>query len=301
MKFEDYSDVKRFIFDKELIDLLCYNRKFGELLDYFVQDDFLEIKENMKLPFFAEIRDYQGAVEKSNEKAEWLVKEAKGHDLIETEMAMIVYFLDMFTHTLSVPMVVTKIDGKVYRATKTINQAEQLSGSNYTVFPDLTEPLLLDMINRWIYYDEDRNPNNYMIKYNSKNKNLILAIDFGNTDLLYKQIKIRGTSNKFGWERKEKTRYLTPLKADNFKVYDMQFYNQRFKYFNKLTGNQLFGIAKKALRYNDNKDELAKTITTNLLKRRDYVYKYFCSKIPAVIEKDESYKDMGAAFQNFYG
>jgi len=52
MKSVDYSDVKRFIFDKELIDLLCYNRKFGELLDYFIQDDFLEIKDNMKLPFF---------------------------------------------------------------------------------------------------------------------------------------------------------------------------------------------------------------------------------------------------------
>ena len=81
----------------------------------------------------------------------------------------------------------------------------------------------------------------------------------------------------------------------------MQFYNHRFDYFNKLTGNKLFGIAKRALRFNENKDQLAKTITTNLLKRRDYVYKYFASKIPEKMEKNDSYQDMGATFQKFYG
>ena len=295
-----YDNVKAFVHDEELLKLLCYDKTSDELFEIFAKDDFLKIDAGTKIPFFAEIRDYRGAVETGSPESQWLVKPIKGRDVIESEMAMISFFIDLFTHTLSVPVIVTKIDNVLYKATKLINKAEQLSGSNYTVYPELIEQLLLDMINRWITYDEDRNPNNYLIKYNSKNQNLVLAIDFGNCDLLYKDIKIKGLAKGFGWQRKEKTRYLTPLKAENFMSYGMDFYNLRFDYFNKLDSKTLFSICKKALRFDPDKDQYAKTITNNILRRTNYVYKYFSAKLPESVEKNKEYSAMGKSFAQMY-
>lgn len=300
MENTKYDDVKTFVHDEELIKLLCYDKTKNELFESFTKDDLLIIDPNMKIPFFAEIRDYRGAKEKDAPENKWLVKPIKGKDVIESEMAMIVFFLDLFTHALSVPVIVTKIDGILYKATKLIEKAEQLSGANYTVYPELIEQLALDMINRWITYDEDRNPNNYLIRYNSKNQNLVLAIDFGNCDLLEKEIKIKGLAKGFGWQRSEKTRYLTPLKTDNFMAYGMDFYNTRFKYFKKLDGKTLSSICRKALRHDPDKDKYTKLITNNLLRRISYVYKYFSAKIPEKVEKKKDYGVMGKSFSDMY-
>jgi len=300
MKYFNYANIKSYVHDEELLKLLCYDRKFSELLEMFIKDDFLKIDEGTKIPFFAEIRDYRGAVECNATESQWLVKPITGRDVIESEMAMIAFFLDLFTKTLSVPVIVTKIDNVLYKATKLIVKAEQLSGSNYTVYPELIEQLLLDAINRWIYNDEDRNPNNYLIRYNSKNKSLVLAIDFGACDMLHKEIKIKGLAKNFGWQRKEKTRYLTPLKSENFLGYGMDFYEMRFKYFKKLHGKLLFSICRKALRFDDNKTKYSNLITNNILRRINYVYKYFDSKIPKTKDSDKEYSAMGESFQRMY-
>ena len=239
-----------------------------------------------------------GAIEVDSPDSKWLVKPIRGDDQIETEMAMIVYFIDIFTQSLSVPAILTKIDGTLYRATKMIMKAEQLSGANYTVYPELQEQLLLDMINRWIYCDEDRNPNNYLIRYNSKNQNLILAIDFGNCDLLAEEIKIKGLAKEFGWQRKEKTRYLTPLKSEHFLKYGMDFYEMRFRYFEKLTDDFLMTLGLKALRFETEKERYAQIITKNILRRIGYVHKYFTAKIPSVHEENVVDSGMGKTFQS---
>ncbi len=292
------NDIKSYIFDKDLIRLLCFDKTPEELYDAFIKDDFLKIDDRMSIPFFAEIRDYKGAFEKDDPESKWLVKPVKGKDILMTEMAMVVYFLDFFTRTLSVPLIITKIDGVLYRATKTIIRAEQLSGANYTVYPELMEQLLLDIINRWIFFDEDRNPNNYLIKYNSRNQNLILAIDFGNCDLLYEDMKIKGLSKQFGWQRKEKTRYLTPLKSDHFMSYDMTFYNTRFKSFRKLNSDFLLDVAERGLRFNPDRDNYSKTIASNILRRTNYVFKYFSSKMTAKMEESTNHSTMGRTLQN---
>lgn len=296
----NYDDIKAFVYDEDLIKLLCYDKSIDELLEIFLKDDFLVIDESMKIPFFAEIRNYKGAIEKDSPESKWLVKPIKGNELIEHEMAMIVFFLDLLSNTISVPVIVTKINNVLYRATKLIEKAEQLSGANYTVYPDLIEQLALDIINRWITYDEDRNPNNYLIRYNSNNQNIVLAIDFGNCDLLDKDIKIKGLAKGFGWQRKEKTRYLTPLKTDNFLAYGMDFYNTRFKYFNNLEGKRLYNICTKALHFDPNKSAYAKTITNNILRRVSYVYKYFSAKLPEQTPKSKGYDVMGKSFQQMY-
>lgn len=298
MSYFDYTDLKGFVHDKELIKLLCYDKSFEELLELYTKDDFLQVDEQMSIPFFAEIRDYRGATEVDNPESKWLVKVIRGNDQIMTEMAMIVYFIDFFTHTLSVPVVLTKINGTLYRATKLVMKTEQLSGANYTVYPELQEQLLLDMINRWISCDEDRNPNNYLIRYNSKNQNLILAIDFGNSDLLHEDIKIKGLAKQFGWKRTEKTQYLTPLKSDHFLKYSMDFFDMRFRYFQQLTGDQLLNLGQKVLRFQSEKNRYAQVISKNIIRRVSYVYKYFNAKIPAVKEEAANHSDMGRTFQN---
>lgn len=298
MSYFDYTDTIGFVKDDDLIKLLGIDKTYDELLDLYIQDDFLKIDTSMSIPFFAEIRDYQGAVEVNEPESQWLVKPIKGNDQIMTEMSMVVYFIDFFVKSISVPVVIAKIDGTLYRATKLVTRTEQLSGANYTVYPELMEQLLLDMINRWITYDEDRNPNNYLIRYNSKNNNLILAIDFGNCDLLHEDMKIKGLAKQFGWQRTEKTRYLTPLKSEHFMKYDMEFFNMRFKYFEELTTEMLTELAVKALRFEPEKEEYAAKIAKNILRRRSYVMKYFSAKIPAKRDEGQDYSAMGKTFQS---
>ena len=303
MKYYNYSNVNELLYDKELIKLLCTNYTFDDLFNLFIKDDFLEFDPEIKIPFFAETRDYRGAREKNKPDSIWIAKPIKEEEILNVEMSMICFFLDFYTHTLSAPQIITKIDGSLYKATKLI-KAAQLSGANYTEIKQLREQLLLDIINRWIYFDEDRNPNNYLLKYNTKNDQIIIAIDFGNADLITEEMKIKGLKDKFGWERIEKTRYLTPLKSENCINYNMDFFNIRFDYFNKLTKNEIEEICASILRFNPDKFSLAKKISANIKNRIDYVFNYFSEAVPKYCCKKtktrDIYKDMGKAFNKIY-
>ncbi|NJL72335.1 MAG: serine/threonine protein phosphatase, partial [Candidatus Competibacteraceae bacterium] len=230
----DYSKVAAFVRDPEIISTLELETPVETLLTSYTEDDFLQIDSAMRVPFFAEIRNYSGARERANPGAKWIIKKIDETGQRQTEMAMICYLVDHMVKALSAPSIITKIGDQFYKATKVIPRSEQLSGANYTEIVQLKEQLMLDLINRWIYCDEDRNPNNYMIKYNSRNAQLVIAIDFLNVDLVTEGAKIEGLPDQFGWSRLEKTRYLTPLKVENFLIYDMTFFNQRFDYFRKL-------------------------------------------------------------------
>ena len=302
MMHNDYSDVKGFLADDELVRLLAADRSYPQLLADFLVDDFLTIDSTLKVPFFAEVRDYVGAVESGNPKAQWIVKKIDADDALGPAMGAICFFLDFFTHTISAPTVVTSIKGSLYKATRVITRAEQLTGANYTDIRQLKEQLVLDLVNRWIYCDEDRNPNNYMIRYNSRNDQIIIAIDFSNVDLLHPGQKITGNPKSFGWERIEKTRYLTPLKMEHFKGYDMRFFDMRFDGFRKVGRKMLTDLCKGCLRFHPDKAKLAKTVTDNVLQRIDYVYDYFCGKFPreAAAEGDDKYSAMGQTFTRIY-
>jgi len=303
MEYFNYSDVNDFLHDRDLIELLCRNYSFDDLFSLFIKDDFLELDPSLRIPFFAETRDYKGAREKENPDIIWIAKTLKEDEIINIEMTTICFFIDFYTCTLSAPQIITKIGKKLFKATKLI-RAEQLSGANYTEIKQLKEQLLLDTINRWIYFDEDRNPNNYLLKYNSKNDQIIIAIDFGNADLLTEDLKIKGLPDKFGWERIEKTRYLTPLKSDNFYNYDMDFFNIRFSYFKKLSKKELENICKSILRFNIDKGALSRKIAQNIKNRIEYVYQYFNTAIPMYGGKKrkirEIYRNMGKAFNKIY-
>ncbi len=248
------------------------------------------------------MRDYVGAAERADPQAHWIVKAIAEEDALAPAMGAICFFLDFFTHTISAPTVITRIDGALYKATRVITHAEQLTGANYTDIPQLKEQLVLDLVNRWIYCDEDRNPNNYMIRYTSRNDQVIIAIDFSNVDLLHPGTKITGHAKAFGWERSEKTRYLTPLKVEHFLGYDMRFFDMRFDGFRSLGKKMLLDLCKACLRFHPEKARLAKTMADNILLRVDYVFDYFSSKFPreVIAEKEDKYSDMGQTFTRIY-
>ena len=302
MKHFDYTDIPAFLHDKELISLLCADRSYPELRERFLVDDFLSLDPGIKIPFFAEVRDYTGARERDGPHASWIVKEIAGEDSLGAAMGSICFFLDFFTRSVSAPAVVTRIGGKLFKASKIITKAEQLTGANYTEIPQLKEQLLLDLVNRWIYCDEDRNPNNYLIRYNSRGDQIIIAIDFSNVDLVHPGQKITGSEKSFGWERSEKTRYLTPLKTEHFLGYDMRFFDMRFDGFRKLGKKMLVDLCKACLRFHPDRVKLSKTVSENLLARVEYVYGYFAGKFPKVAAagKEEKYRDMGETFTSIF-
>ena len=302
MAHYDYRDVKGFLHDEELVRLLCADRSFPELVDRFMKDDFLVVDPAMKVPFFAEVRDYVGAKERGNPQAQWIVKPVSQEDALGPAMGAVCFFLDFFTRTVSAPTVVTRIGGTLHKATRVIAKAEQLTGANYTDIPQLKEQLLLDLVNRWIYCDEDRNPNNYLIRYNSRSDQVIVAIDFSNVDLLHPGTKITGNAKSFGWERSEKTRYLTPLKVEHFQGYDMRFFDMRFDGFLKVGRKMLTDLCRGCLRFHPDCAKLAKTVTDNLMTRIEYVHGYFASRFPkdASGEKDDKHRDMGQTFSKIY-
>lgn len=301
MENYNYDSVKEFVRDSDLLSLLCLDMDFNTLLQYLLRDDFLEIDETIRIPFFAETRDYIGAREKDDPSAVWIVKQVTGQDIMHTEMASICFFLDVYTHTVSAPQVITRIEDTVFKATKLIRKAEQLTGAHYTERRQLKEQLLLDIVNRWIYCDEDRNPNNYMIKYNSLNDQIVIAIDFLNADLLSPEIKIKGIENQFGWERMEKTRYLTPLKSENCTEYTIDFFNVRFNRFKALSIRFLEDLCKKVLRLNPEKNHISRTIAQNIIKRVEYLHSYFSTHLPKEQKKNSKYKTMGKTFEKVYG
>jgi hypothetical protein len=302
MKHFDYANVKKLVHDQDIQRLLYIDRNYRELMVILLRDEYLEIDESIKVPFFAQTRDYLGARMRDDSEDLWIVKPLREEDLLRSEMASICFFVDFFTDTLSAPFVVTRIGGKLHKATKLIKRSEQLSGANYTEHKRMKEQLLLDIVNRWIYFDEDRNPNNYMILYNSRNEEIIVAIDFGNVDLLSTEMKIEGIPDRFGWERHEKTRYLTPLKVENFVEYDLDFFNIRFKSFQRLNRSTLNKLCSAVLRFNEDSEALGERITDNILKRVRYVFEYFSSHISLKVPegKNEKYREFGKTFSKLY-
>jgi hypothetical protein len=289
MTYFDYTDLRTFLHDEDLISLLCAEVTYPQLLERFLVDDFLAVDSAMKIPFFAEVHDYVGAVEKGEAQHHWVVKQVSEEDALGASMGSICFFLDFFTKTVSAPTVVTRIGGRLYKAAKIITKAEPLTGANYTDVPQLKEQLALDLVNRWIYCDEDRNPNTYMIRFTSRGDQVVIAIDFSNVDLLFPGTKIKGRSESFGWERIEKTRCLTPLKVEHLREYDMEFFTMRFDAFAKVGRKMLLELCKGCLRFQPDHADLAKTVTDNLLRRIEYVRDYFTGQF-------SRFKDAGTAF-----
>ncbi len=263
------------IVDKKIRTIFSTDQPYDKLLDDLTKEDILKPAPRAQVPFFASIRDYTGAYLQDDDTYLWIIKPISDEELQQARFGMFVYFLNHFTGTIAAPSIVTKIDGSYYKASKIIPRTEQLSGAPYQENKHLSSQLALDLINSWVYYDEDRNPNNYLIYYNSLNIPVVVSIDFSNVDLLTEEIKIKGRTDTFGWERIEKTRYMTPLKNEQFYEYSYEFYQTRLNNFKRINADVIHTIGKAVFAHSDEEKSICKLLTNNILQRIEYVNEYF--------------------------
>lgn len=286
--------------DKELVDYFYLGlaaEKVVEKLDG-LRVEFSSSQE--EVPFNAQVKGYLGG--RDGEGHAWILKPAASpEEALYHRMCALVYLMDHETGTLAAPTTVFRIDGKLFRATKVVRNAMQISSYDYLRGPFI-DILRADLINRWIYCDEDRNPNNYLVINNSRNQPFVAAIDFDKADLMTEGMKITGNPDKFGWRRLEKTRFLTLLRPENFEGVSLETFEPRLRAMAALTQARISGLARRlAEGYTPEPDALAARVSTNLIQRRDYVEKYFRSMFkPADQTKDVSHDSDYSMFGNSF-
>lgn len=150
--------------DKEFIKYLYLDLSVDELIEKMNNLSFDEFGNDKLIPFYAQIRSYTGAVDKDGEV--WLVKEIEDDEVYMHKVQEIAFYLDFMMHTLAAPTVLVKHKGKYYRATKNIKNAMQIGSYNYMEEP-FKSIIANDLINRWLFCDEDRNPNNYLVHHDT--------------------------------------------------------------------------------------------------------------------------------------
>jgi len=289
--------------DKELVDFFYLEYALPDLMKFLKQISFTMVKDNSDVPFYAQIRGYTGAVD--NNKQFWIVKKIEEGGIVESILNELTYYLDFRMQTLTAPTIFACIDGGYYRATKVVKNATQIGGFDYLQEP-VRRVLACDLINRWLFFDEDRNPNNYMIIHNSRNLPLVVAIDYNHTDLETTEMKITGMENEFGWHRTEKTRFLTLLKPSNFDTYTLADFEDRLNSMNSLDEKELKEIC--MLLFSTFVKEPAKLtalVTANLLSRKKYIYDYFVKsfkdrKSLGNSTNESDYSGMGKQFIEIY-
>ncbi|MCG8570207.1 MAG: hypothetical protein MJB14_08715 [Spirochaetes bacterium] len=294
----------KIVHDQNLIDFFYLNYTIDDLIEKIHSLKFKDFSsKHREIPFTAKNREYIGAYD--NEDYFWLVKEIKDEEILEHKLFELAYYLDLRLQTLSAPSILIKQEGKFYRGTKLVTGAMQIHSYNY-LQPDFLKVLACDLINRWLFFDEDRNPNNYLVIQNSIKTPLIVAIDNNKVDLLSDEIKITGNEKKFGWHRKEKTRFLTLLKPDNFENLSINIFDHRLRRLMEITEEELKRYCKKIFVEDvENSKETTDLVVSNILKRREYIDQYFRKFFKEhdetkEQEQDARYAGLGKSFLDYY-
>ncbi len=292
------------VHDEALISYYYLDRSLDQVVD---QLEALQFSRNTKaydIPFNAAVKGYLGATD--SEGQAWIVKPLKDEkEIFYHRVTEVVYLLDFQMATLSAPTKVLTIDGKKFRGAKTVEKAIQIASYDYLQQP-FCNVLLADLVNRWFQFDEDRNPNNYMVVTNSKGEPLVVAIDFDKSDLEADTMKIVGTDDKFGWVRHEKNRYLTTLKPENFEHASIDVFETRLECMMAIDLGKLTAIMRRLFTgYTNDPQGKAELVASNLEKRRQYIDKYFRTWFTevdqvALKKENDDYGSMGKTFMKIY-
>lgn len=292
---EDDAIIRSFYLDMESRDVLT---KIDSLSIHIA-----EVQKD--IPFNAEVKGYIGAVDADGEP--WILKPSLSREeSLYHRMCTMAFLLDHWMGTLSAPTTVCTIKGKKYRAVKVVRNSIQISSYNYMDNPFI-EWLRMDLINRWLYFDEDRNPNNYLVIRNKKEKPFVVAIDFDKADFETASMKISGTNDKFGWKRTEKTRFLTLLRPDNFEGVSIESFDARLKAMMAIPKDGIEDLARRLVTgYCDNAKILAAILASNIESRREYIDDYFRKMFKPRSEtkntsNSDDYSMFGASFLSAYG
>jgi hypothetical protein len=295
------SDV---IVDKTMRKYLYLDLSIDELIDEMENLKMENIGDESLVPFTAKIRGYIGAQDQDG--SPWLLKEIEEEEGAIHKIQEIAYYVDFLLKTPAAPTVLLNIEGHLYRATKHIKNAMQIGSYNYLEEPFI-KMLANDLVNRWLFFDEDRNPNNYLVVHDSDSNPFIVVIDYNKADLETTEMKIYGNNEKFGWHREEKTRFLTLLKPDNFDTLCIEDFDQRLKQLTNIKQSTLRDICKKVFSKGiiDDVEAITELVVNNLTKRIDYLDKYFRTWfVERDLEKEKKRDDrasgLGNSFLNYY-
>ena len=135
----------------------------------------------------------------------------------------------------------------------------------------------------------------------------MVVIDYNKADLLIHGMKISGNNQKFGWQRKEQTRFLTLLKPENFSNMWIDDFEERLSALMNIEPEKIMEIGRKAYSFfkESEQKETVELITANLLERRTYINDYFRKWFkPRDTEQqqqeDQRYAGLGQSFLDYY-
>jgi hypothetical protein len=289
--------------DERWIEFFYLRNPVEKLFDMLHGLTFTFIPNSRDIPFHAQVRGYKGA--RDNRGELWILKEVEDGGEFFYSLCELAYYLDSLLETLSAPTLLVEVDGVYHRATKVIVESTQISGYNYLEEP-LRKVLANDLINRWWMFDEDRNPNNYMVIQNAQRLPLVVAIDFNHADLECARMKITGNEKQFGWFREEKTRFLTLLKPENFEIYGIDDFEDRLSLLMGIPESRLKALCLRLFNpVVGEAEEKAELITKNLISRREHINAYFRKwfkrgKKRSIAQKESEYKGLGSQFVEIY-
>ncbi len=292
------------VMDKKVRKYLYLDNSIEELVDTMLSLEFTNFGDDSIVPFTAKIRGYTGATDQNG--APWLLKDIPDGEAPMHKFQEISYYIDFLMKTPAAPTILVKLKGKFYRATKHVQSAMQIGSYNYLDQPFM-KMLANDLINRWLFFDEDRNPNNYMVIHDEDSKPYIVVIDYNKADMETTEMKIYGMEDKFGWHREEKTRFLTLLKPENFNQFTIDDFEQRLNQMMQIEESVITNICNKVFTNDIFEDTQAATklIVSNFSQRRKYLDKYFRTwfkekDLEKEKEVDARYAGFGKSFNDYY-
>jgi hypothetical protein len=301
---DERGKIRAAISDPDLIAYFYLDLDAERLLDRL---DALRISLSEGLedvPFNAAVKGYLGGMDEEGHP--WILKPAvSGPEIVYHRLCTLAYLVDHAVGTLAAPTTLVKIDGKPFRATKVVRNSIQISSYDYLDKPFI-DILRADLVNRWLFFDEDRNPNNYLVIHNRAQRPFVVAIDYDKVDLESERMKITGNTDKFGWFRQEKTRFLTLLRPDHFQGVGIEIFDGRLKAIMDIPESLLGNLARRVLMgYSPDWEIRADKVAANLLARRLYIDQYFRSMIKSAAQTEDivhesDYSMFGSSFLEMY-
>ncbi|MCF7928086.1 MAG: hypothetical protein K9L68_03855 [Spirochaetales bacterium] len=290
--------------DQTVRDYFYLDLSLNELIDKMCNLQLQNIGDDKLAPFWAKVRGYTAGMD--NEGNSWLIKEIPPEEGPAHKTQEIAFYMDFLLKTPAAPTVLLQHGDTIYRATKQITNAMQIGSYNYLQEPFI-KMLANDLINRWLFFDEDRNPNNYLVKHDTDGEPFIIVIDYNKADLETEDMKIFGLEDRFGWHREEKTRFLTLLKPENFEGLSIEDFEQRLSLMTSIEESTILEMCRSVFSCGiiEDTDGTAQKITRNLLNRIDYLDTYFrkwFKKRNTQKEKevDDRYSGLGQSFLDYY-
>ncbi len=292
------------VMDKKVRKYLYLDNSIEELVDTMLSLEFTNFGDDSIVPFTAKIRGYTGANDQNGEP--WLLKDIPDNEAPMHKYQEIAYYIDFLMKTPAAPTILVRHNDKFFRATKHVQSAMQIGSYNY-LDPPFMKMLANDLINRWLFFDEDRNPNNYMVIHDEDSKPFVVVIDYNKADMETSEMKIYGMEDKFGWHREEKTRFLTLLKPENFDHFSIEDFQQRLGQMMQIPESLIYDICSKVFTKEifEDKKAAADLVVGNFSRRRAYLNKYFRTwfkekDLEKEKEVDARYAGLGKSFNDYY-